>query len=241
MTADDAADDKSRRRLSRESRLPVTFALAVLIAAAPVTRSNGAEVIPGGIRLEQEAGLDAVPRDVVDSGVEVTTTGSESVGRTREFVIAPLPSRNPLLGWTLAVPAMFIYKPDIAGESGSPWISGAAAFYAENESAGGGLFHRMSLRDDQWRLTGAAFYADLRYDYFGIGNPGDIAVPLTQDVSLVLAQALYEIVDHLYVGVRGVVTTTEVGLDIPPDRLPPGIEPGDLTQEFQLVSLAPTV
>jgi hypothetical protein len=38
--------------------------------------------------------------------------------------------------------------------------------YAENQSAGGGLFHKMSLGGDQWRMTAAAFTADLRYDCF---------------------------------------------------------------------------
>jgi hypothetical protein len=230
----------SQRRSTAWRRRP-TWVVAALILSVPIHAAIAAEVIPGGIQLEPEASVDAVPRDVVDTGVESTTSAAGEPAKTREFVVAPLPSYSSLLGWTLAVPAMFIYKPAIAGEEGSPWISGAAAFYSANESVGGGLYHRMSLDDDRWRLTGAAFLADLRYDYFGIGNPGDFSIPLKQKVSVVLAQALYEVADDLYVGIRAAVSTTDVGFDIPVDQLPPIIEPGDLARDFKLVSLAPTI
>jgi len=38
--------------------------------------------------------------------------------------------------------------------------------YAENQSAGGRLFRKMSLGGDQWRMTAAAFTVDPRYDCF---------------------------------------------------------------------------
>ncbi len=119
------------------------------------------------------------------------------------------------------------------------WTTGAAVMYAESDSLGGGLFHKMSLGGDQWRLTAAAFTADLRYDYFGIGGSPDLAIPLRQDVDLALAGALYAVAENLYVGLQGMVSRTETRLDIPGDLLPPGVTPPQLGIEVGLVTLKP--
>ena len=122
------------------------------------------KVIPGAIEMEEERNIAAIPGDLAEESEEGEVLRGQ---RNREFVIAPLPSRNPLMGWTLAMPAMMLYKPASAKVEDSTWITGAMAFYAENKSRGGGAFHKMSLGGDHWRLMGAAFKADLKYDYFG--------------------------------------------------------------------------
>ena len=135
---------------------------------------------PGALELEEERNIAAIPGDLAE---EAGQDGDTRARRNREFVVAPLPSRNPLMGWTLSLPVMMLYKPASASMEDSTWITGAAAFYAENRSRGGGAFHKMSFGGDRWRLMGAAFKADLKYDYFGIGSDPDSSIPLDQSMS----------------------------------------------------------
>jgi outer membrane protein assembly factor BamA len=79
------------------------------------------------------------------------------------------------------------------------------------------------------------------YDFFGIGGDPDTSIPLDQSADLVLAEALRAVYPDLYVGLRAVYTNTRAGVSIPPDVLPPGIEPPDLGREFDLSTLAPRV
>jgi len=116
---------------------------------------------------ESEQQVPAIPDDVD------TTIGQAGAGKSRksgEFVVAPLPSRNPLLGWTLTLPAMYLYRPPQVDDDDPAWITGAMALYSENDSKGAGLFHRMHLDKDRWRVLGAVFYADMNYEFFGIGG-----------------------------------------------------------------------
>jgi outer membrane protein assembly factor BamA len=192
----------------------------------------------GTLELDEERNIAALPGDLAE---EVDEDGGAEARRDREFVVAPLPSRNPLMGWTLSLPVMMLYKPASASMEDSTWITGAAAFYAENRSRGGGAFHKMSFGGDRWRLMGAAFKADLKYDYFGIGSDPDSSIPLDQSMSLLLAEALRRIHPNLYVGLRTTLSKTEVSLDLPEDILPPGFTPPDLGQKFDLNTMAPRV
>lgn len=193
-------------------------------------------IAPGALKLDKELQVAAVPGDTAD---EVEELAGKGKGSRRERVIAPMPSRSPLLGWTLAVPAMLLYKPSFAEEADSTWMTGAMAFYAENESWGVGAFHRMSTGGDKWRLLGAAFKADLNYDFFGIGGDPDTSIPLDQALSAFMFEALVRTYPNLYVGLRGSYSRSDIGLRIPPDLLPPGVTPPDISAEFDLTTLAP--
>lgn len=200
------------------------------LASTPVFGAT--QVAPGAIELESERGVPAVPGDV-DEGLE------EQGSKNREFVLAPLPSRSPLLGWTLAVPAMFLYKPSFTVEEDTTWTTGAMAFYSENDSWGTGLFHKMSIGGDRWRLKGAAFYSDLNYDYFGIGGDPESSIPLNQPISMVLVEALRRVYPSLFVGLRASYSNSEVSISLPPDLLPPGVTPPDISADFNIASIAP--
>ncbi len=208
--------------------------LLALLAVLSMDIANAqVSVQPGVLELEREQGVAGVPGD----GPDREEAAVEAPGR--EFVIAPLPSRSPLLGWTLSVPALWLYKPASSDPEDTTWITGAVAFYTENESIGGGLFHRMSLGGDRWRVMGAGFTADLRYDNFGIGGEPDRVIPLAQDVDFVMAEALRRVAPGLFIGLRGQVTQTSTGIDLPDDLLPPGVSPGDLTLDLDLNALVP--
>ena len=217
-----------RNNTDRHRWLPCLLLCALAVDAA----NADTQVTPGALQLESERGVPAIPGDVDD---ELEELGS----RNREFVLAPLPSRNPLLGWTLAVPAMFLYKPSFAVEEDTTWISGLMGFYAENDSWGAGAFHKMSVGGDRWRIMGAVFSADLNYDYFGIGGDPDLSIPLNQPMSLLMAEALRRVRPNLFVGLRASLSNTEVSLDLPPGLLPPGVTPPDISADFNLATVAP--
>ncbi len=218
-----------------DCRRPVVLVALTLLCSGALGDTT---FTPGALELEEERNIAAIPGDLAE---EAGQDGDTRARRNREFVVAPLPSRNPLMGWTLSLPAMMLYKPASATAEDSTWITGAAAFYAENKSRGGGAFHKMSLGGDRWRLMGAAFIADLKYDYFGIGGDPDTSIPLDQSMSLLLAEALRSVYPGLYVGLRATLSTTEVSLELPEDILPPGVAPPELGREFDLATMAPRI
>lgn len=212
--------------------LPWLLVLAVL----PLSGHAQTSVASGAVKLDKELQVAAVPGDIVD---EVEDSSRASGAGSREFVVAPLPSRNPLLGWTLGLPAMVLYKPSSAVEADNTWMTGAMGFYTENDSKGFGAFHKMSFGGDKWRLLGAVFEADLNYDYFGIGGDPDTSVPLNQTISAVVAEALMRVYPNLYVGLRGNYSQSEISLNTSNIDLPPDITPPDPDVDFELATLAP--
>lgn len=177
--------------------------------------------------------------DDVDDATRSPTAGK--TGRSGEFVIAPLPSRSPLLGWTVAVPAMYFYRPGQPSESSSPWITGAMGLYTEDGGWGAGLFHRMNLSEDRWRLQAAAFTADIDYSFFGIGGNPESSIPLNQEIRLLTLEALRQVSPQLYVGLRVVDSYSEVRLNIDEGLLPPGIDLPDIGFGIDLTAVAPRI
>lgn len=213
--------------------------MLVMASATSPSMAQDVTLAPGGIELEDRLGVQSTPGDVIAPSTE--DTDGDGGPRSREMIIAPLPSRNPLLGWTLAVPVLWLYRPGFSQPGDTAWVTGGVAFYAENESLGGGLFHKMSLGGDQWRITAAGFTADLRYDYFGIGGDPNNPLPLAQDLDLLTGEGLYRVFPDFYLGLQAVVaqTTTALDFDLPPGLIPPGGTPPELALDIDLVSLAP--
>lgn len=219
--------------------LSFLLTIFVLGSAQPAV---AVEVEPGTLKLEREGGApNSVPGDRADSL-------QQGAGTSNELVIAPLPSRSPLLGWTLSAPAMYVWSPAGSNPANQPWITGVVGFYAENDSYGAGLFHSMSTGGDVWRFKGAAFLAELNYDYYGIGGNGDNpAIPLKQPVDMLLAEALRETIPDLYVGLKFVYSESEASLQKDIDcgeTVTPLLCEAIKDQfpfEFSLASLAPRV
>lgn len=214
--------------------------LALILCVASSITFAEPEVAIGAIRMETEANVPGVPGDTDDS-LEAKVSGTEDRKQKKyETVIAPIPSRNPLLGWVLGVPVMVMYTPANADPQDQVWITGAFGFYTENDSWGAGLFQRSSFGGDKWRVMGALFHADVNYDYYGIGSGGDDrSILLSQPTTLVMAEALRRIAPSLYVGLRAVYAETEVRPDIPAELLPPWVSPEDLRIDFTISTLNP--
>jgi len=214
--------------------------IAATLVFAAADALAGTTVAPGTMRMEDERGLPAAPGDVADALEEEVETPEEDDEKGGEFVIAPLPSRSPLLGWTLSLPVMYIYKPESLSAENKPWVSGLGGFYTENDSYGAGLFHKMSLGGDVWRLSGALFAAELNYDYFGIGGDTGRSIELNQEMSLGLAEALREVFfDKFFLGLKVFYSKTNVSTTIPPDLLPPEFDSPTLSADYVLATIAP--
>jgi hypothetical protein len=213
--------------------LTLLFLLCVPCASALAQ----VEVTVGGVDLESEAGVPGVLGDVDDGLEESVDVRKEGKERSWEPVVAPMPSRNPVFGWMLSVPAMLMYKPSFAMPDDKVWISGLFGFYAENESWGGGLLQRMSFGGDRWRVMGALFHAEMNYRYYGIG--GGPSIVLDQGMDLALVEGLRRIAPNLYLGLRAVYAETDVGPQLPDTNLPPGLDPDLLRVNLTLATIAP--
>ena len=199
-----------------------------------------ATVSLGGVEMDEEGGVPGVLGDVDDSLEEAAGDDGARPERNWEPVIAPLPSRNSAFGWMLGVPAMIMYKPSFAQADDRVWISGLFGFYAENESWGAGLLQRMSFGGDRWRVLGALFHAEMNYEYFGIGGGSDQrSIVLDQDMDLFMAEGLRRVAPNFYLGLKASYAETTVGPRLPDDLLPPGFDPGRLSVDLALSTLAP--
>jgi outer membrane protein assembly factor BamA len=217
-------------------------ALGALACLLTIPATFAAELQPGAIKMEKEGGApNSVPGDVED------TLEAESKTKN-ELVIAPLPSHTPLLGWTIAVPAMYLWNPKNGHPDNRPWVSGAVGFYTENDSWGAGVFQSLSLGGDQWRLKGALFTTNINYDYYGIGGDGTgPSVPLEQPIDMFTVEALRQTIPNLFVGLKYVYSKSSVGigtdLDCNAAPLPQQCQAlkDQFPVDFNIATLAPRV
>ena len=123
---------------------------------------------------------------------------------------------------------MAIYKPASESRDSPPWTTGIAGSYSENGTWAAAAFHKMNLKNDTWRMLMAAAYADINYDFFGVGSEaGDSnqSIPLNQQVTGGLFEVLRETFTGWYVGLRLLYGSTDVRLDTDFPQLPPGSPP----------------
>lgn len=159
-----------------------------------------------------------------------------------EWLIAPIPSLSPDLGWTVTLPIARLSKRPNAAPETPVWVSGLLGFYAQDGSYAYGAFQKMNFKDDRWRLLVAAFGGDMNYDYY-LQETGEqaFAIPLNQDIKGSMAELLRAVVDNLYFGFRVSAFQTTVRLDEKSIGLDPGTLPPELGIGFSLVNLTPKV
>ena len=160
---------------------------------------------------DETAAFDRVFDFTRDESEELGTRRTDASGN--EWLIAPIPSFSPTFGWTLAVPVARLYRPKTADPDSPAWMTGIGGFAAENGSWGAGLFHRMNLQNDKWRILAGLAYSDLVYNYYGIGNIGGDRkryLEIYQDFTAGLVEGLYALKPGLFVGLRVFGTQTTV-------------------------------
>ena len=202
-------------------------------------------IVPGGVSLGTSAGLGEAPLLPAENHglLEDSSANDEKKEKKDgEWLIAPVPSLNSAVGWMVALPVVRVYRPSWVDAEDPAWMTGIGGFYAENDSAGGGVFHKMNLGGDRWRLMGAAFGTKIYYDYYGIGadsNPNRTAVPLHQKAVGGLVEVLREVANNFYAGFRFIGVETNVSVDLPPETIPPELLPPDYGIDLTLMNLAP--
>lgn len=117
------------------------------------------------------------------------------------FVVLPIPQSNPALGSGLTLVGLALYNPN---ESERPWISGVAVMKAGSSSMVG-IVQQASFMQNRLRVVGGIGHADLDLKFYGIGTAaGDrgVSIPLNQVGTGGMIQALYQVGDHWFLGLR---------------------------------------
>jgi hypothetical protein len=221
----------------RAIELRVVFGLLLALAGVGCRAAPPAPglLLPAGPEAEDEdesrvrlygVDLDVNAPDADSTALEVDGTDEETKKRFELFV-APIPIRNPQLGWggVLAGGAFFKFDPE--DEETPPSVLAAAAFYTENESRGAFGAFKGFLFEDTWRVVAAAGAARINYDFFGIGSePGDIGLSLPFQTDFVggALEALGRIAPGNYLGPAFLYGDTETRIRSAAS-LPPGIRP----------------
>lgn len=151
-----------------------------------------------------------------------------------EWVIAPIPFVNPLVGYGLAGGVGYIYHPKDSDPKLAPWVSGLGGFFSENNSWALGLGQKMNLDHDTWRLSGLAGYGVVNYDFYGIGIAAaqNKLASLKQTVTGLTLEGLYRVHDHLYAGLG--FALSGVNTQVTSTSLPPWIN--DIISNHQLAA-----
>jgi len=182
--------------------------------APPPTRVMGK---PTNLSQQVPVGLD----------VSIPTSGNAGDVPGNEWVFAPVPGYNPVLGATLLVGAAKIYRPKDASATAPAWMTGGGAFVAENKSWAVGVGHKMNLQDDRWRLSGGVVYADINYRFYGIGNDAgdqDRYVPIRQQAPAFTAKFTGRVASSSwYLGFKLMAADSTIRLNL--NDLPSGVEP----------------
>jgi len=248
----------------RRDWVGVVVALSVPAAAAAQTtnnppspaptselrRLNFDEVTVQGVRVSPGAGSYAGgggqgPGSLDTPGVALPMSVASPAGgassNKNEWVAAPLPSLNPTFGFGLALGAGYLYRPAWAGTNSPPWVTGAGGYYAQNGSWAAGAAHKMNWDEDHWRLLGGLAYADLRYDFFGVGAGAGEAgqsVPLRQTAGGGLIELLRGVGQHWYVGGRYVLARVQTSVETSDLNIPPSLAGLPLRLDTQLAAFS---
>ncbi len=184
------------------------MALAMSLGASPAAGDESAGSLPdpstdhpfelvGG---DEQAGLpDALPNHHVPPFRGNPNRSADSQW-PEDLVIAPIPGRSPQLGWSLTLAGLYFLES--MGKS-QPSVVGAFAMATDNGSRAWGIGAKLRLDQDDWLLRVGTGALDVRYRYYGIGNPiGDLGinVDVRQDGPLHFASASYRLFSEFYLG-----------------------------------------
>ncbi len=140
-----------------------------------------------------------------------------------DLVIAPIPGHSPQLGWKLTLVGGYFLKSRDKDSEAPPSALGGFAMIAENgsEAYGGGA--NLHLLDDKLRIKVGAGYADIRYQFYGIGNDiGDLGIniDILQKGPVYFATASWRVWNKLYVGLGYLAGNVDSSLRISLPQLP---------------------
>jgi hypothetical protein len=133
-----------------------------------------------------------------------TNTVGQVAGKEEKktnYVVLPVPQSNPALGSGLTLVGLALYNPN---ESERPWATGVALMKAGDSNAIA-VVQQANLMQNRLRLTGGLVHADLDLRFYGIGAAAGergVSIPLEQAGTGGMLQALYQVGDHWFAGLR---------------------------------------
>ena len=158
------------------------------------------------------------------------------------FTISPIPMIQPVTqtGGGLALAYRYHLNPQNKTSSSSSTAFGG--FVTGNRSWGVGVFQKFYFKQDRWRARVAGSYADVRYNYFGIGtDAGDagVSVLMKQKGFGTLGEMLYRFNGLWYGGAQYRFLETESSFRPNPQFNTSTITPAQL--DLRTATLGPRV
>lgn len=134
-----------------------------------------------------------------ETQVETTETDApeeDAEGKSDvEWLAAPIPTRDPNLGWGIGAVGLLIYP---LGENSPPSVSSVVGFYFE-QGVFAATFHKFFLRNDSIRVTGGGGYGSFNMEYEQI-NETPLPVNYNQKLGFGMGNILFETFSNLYIG-----------------------------------------
>ncbi len=144
-----------------------------------------------------------------DSGETVVQYGEEQGKREKngdrkfDYVIAPIPVVNPLLGTGLTLAGALLYRVNSNDNVSPPSLTGVGGFYTSTGSWAAAFAQKLYLKEDRYRILLGAGYFNLFYDFYGIGfgaGKDERKVSLDQEGALFQGEILVRLFGRLYAG-----------------------------------------
>ncbi len=144
-----------------------------------------------------------------DSGETVVQFGEEQGKRAEkgdrqfDYVIAPIPVVNPLLGTGLTLAGALLYRVNPNDNVSPPSLTGVGGFYASTGSRAAAFAQKLYLKEDRYRILLGAGYFNLFYDFYGIGfgaGKDEYKVSIDQEGALFNGEILVRLFGRLYAG-----------------------------------------
>lgn len=162
--------------------------------------------------------------------------------RKFDYIIAPIPVVNPLLGSGLTLAGALLYRVNPNDNVSPPSLSGVGGFYTSSESWAAAFAQKLYLKEDRYRISLGAGYFNLYYDFYGIGfgaGKNDRKVSIKQEGSLFGGEVLVRLFGHLYAGpfYRYLPTRTKPDGDLRDALVAIGIPAGQLDLDIGSLGL----
>jgi surface antigen Omp85-like protein len=210
--------------LTRVARAASIAAIATLGTHAVFAQTEAPPVSVYGV-VPQDSGSPhggAEAEPVVPDAVDPTAAST----RRGEIVIAPLPLINPTIGNGIIVLGGYLYRLNRADRQTPPSGTLLGGLATSNGSRGVMAAQSLHLGRDRVRVVAAGAYADVHYDFFGIGQDSGsagISIPLMQKGGLFLVNGMVLLGARWYAGAQYSIMSMAVAIDPSesPAELPP--------------------
>ena len=144
-----------------------------------------------------------------DSGETVVQFGEEQGKRAEkgdhrfDYIVAPIPTVNPVLGTGLTLVGALLYRVNPNDNVSPPSLTGLGGFYTSNGSRAAAFIQKLYLKEDRYRILFGAGYFNLFYDFYGIGSGAgkdENKVSLDSEGALFGAEILVRLFGRFYAG-----------------------------------------